>query len=67
MSDTDTKKRNKRILIGVFAAVGSAALIAPMGMGLLTARETGRQSDLPVPTTTTAPAMHCATGVWAGW
>lgn len=57
MSDTDTKKRNKRILIGVFAAVGSAALIAPMGMGLLTARETGRQSDLPVPTTTTAPAL----------
>jgi hypothetical protein len=58
MSDTDTKKRNKRILIGVFAAIGSAALIAPLGMGLLTARETGRQSDLPVPTTTTtAPAL----------
>jgi len=57
MSDSNTKKRNRRILIGVLAAVASAAAIAPMGMGLLTAREVGRESDLPVLTTTTAPPL----------
>jgi hypothetical protein len=58
MSDSNTKKRNRRIVIGVLAAVASAAAIAPMAMGLLTAHEVGRESDLPVLTTTSAPSCQ---------
>ena len=57
MSDTDTKKRNKRIIMGVLAAGASAAAIVPMGLGLLTTIRGDRDVVLPVPTTTTAPAL----------
>lgn len=57
MSKPTTKQRNRRILIAVIGVIAAAAVVVPMGLGLLTAREAGRQSDLPAPTTTTAAPL----------
>jgi hypothetical protein len=57
MSKPTTKQRNRRILMAVIGVIAAAAAVVPMGLGLLTAREAGRQSDLPVPTTTTAAPL----------
>ena len=44
MSKPTTKQRNNRILMAVIGVIAAAAVVVPMGLGLLTAREAGRQS-----------------------
>lgn len=52
---TDTRSRNRKILIALMAAVSSAAIVVPLLLGLL-APQLNRQADLPAaPTTTAAP------------
>ena len=57
MSISKNKQRNRRIMMAVVGAIAAAAAIVPMGLGLLQARQVSQQTDLPVPTTTTAPAL----------
>ncbi len=52
---TDTRSRNRKILIALMAAVSSAAIVVPLLLGLL-APQLNRQAELPAaPTTTAAP------------
>ena len=53
---TDSRRRNRKILIALLAAVSSAAIVVPLLLGLLTPQLT-RQSDAPAPPTTTAPPL----------
>ena len=53
---TDSRRRNRKILIALLAAVSSAAIVVPLLLGLLTPQLT-RQSDVPAPPTTTAPPL----------
>jgi hypothetical protein len=53
---TDSRRRNRKILIALMAAVSSAAIVVPLLLGLLTPQLT-RQADLPAPPTTTAPPL----------
>lgn len=53
---SDTRRRNRKILIALLAAISSAAIVVPLLLGLLTPRLT-RQSDAPAPPTTTAPPL----------
>lgn len=53
---TDSRRRNRKILIALMAAVSSAAIVVPLLLGLLTPQLT-RQADLPTPPTTTAPPL----------
>lgn len=53
---TDSKRRNRKILIALMAAVSSAAIVVPLLLGLLTPQLT-RQSDAPALPTTTAPPL----------
>ncbi len=52
---TDTRRRSRKLLIAVMAAIASAAIVVPLLLGLLTP-QLSRQSEAPTaPTTTTAP------------
>jgi hypothetical protein len=53
---TDSRRRNRKILIALMAAVSSAAIVVPLLLGLLTP-QLSRQADLPAPPTTTAPPL----------
>jgi hypothetical protein len=53
---TDSRSRNRKILIALMAAVSAAAVVVPLLLGLLTPQLT-RQSELPAPPTTTAPPL----------
>jgi len=52
---SDSKRRNRKILIALMAAVSSAAIVVPLLLGLLTP-QLSRQVEAPTaPTTTAAP------------
>jgi len=52
---SDSKRRNRKILIALMAAVSSAAIVVPLLLGLLTP-QLSRQVEAPAaPTTTAAP------------
>ena len=53
---TDSKRRNRRILFAILAAVASAATVIPMMMGLL-APALDRGSNTPITPTTTKPPL----------
>ncbi len=53
---TDTRSRNRKILIALMAAVSSAAIVVPLLLGLL-APQLNRQAELPAAPTTTAPPL----------
>jgi hypothetical protein len=53
---TDSRRRNRKILIALLAAVSTAAIVVPLLLGLLTPQLT-RKSDAPAPPTTTAPPL----------
>lgn len=53
---TDTKRRNRRILIAILASVAAIATVVPMVWGLL-APFFQNQADTPVTPTTTKPAL----------
>ena len=53
---TETRRRNRKILIALMATVASAAIVVPMMLGLLTPRLSQR-ADLPSAPTTTAPPL----------
>lgn len=53
---TDTRSRNRRILIALMAVVASAAIVVPLLLGLLTP-QLSRQSDMPTTPTTTTPPL----------
>ena len=53
---TDNRKRNRKILIALMAAVSAAAIVVPV-LGVLLAPGFNRNSATPVTTTTTAPPL----------
>ncbi len=53
---SDTKKRNRRIMIAVMAAISSAAIVVPMLIGLL-APKANRGAAGPITPTSTAPPL----------
>jgi len=56
---TDTKKRNKRILIAVMAAISSVAIIVPLVSALLGLFGSGKFGDAngPITSTSTTPVL----------
>lgn len=56
---TDTKKRNRRILIAVMAAISSVAIVVPLISALLGLFGSGRLNgaDGPITTTSTTPVL----------
>ena len=55
---TDTKKRNRRIMIAVMAAISSVAIIVPMVSALLGLFGSGNfGADGPITTTSTTPVL----------
>ena len=54
---SEPRRRKRKILIAVMAALSSAAIVVPVLLGLLAPR-LNRQADMPTtPTTTTAPVL----------
>jgi serine/threonine-protein kinase len=53
---TNSKQRNRRILIAVMAAISALAISVPLLLGLLTP-QLSRQSEAPTTPTTTAPPL----------
>ena len=54
---TEPRRRKRKILIAVMAALSSAAIVVPVLLGLLAPR-LNRQAEMPTtPTTTTAPVL----------
>ena len=53
---TETRRRNRKVLIALMAAVSSAAIVVPLLLGLLTP-QLNRQSEAPAAPTTTAPPL----------
>lgn len=54
---SDSKKRNRRILIGVFSAVSAAIVIVPFVIGLLAPALNRNNTSTPITTTTTKPVI----------
>jgi preprotein translocase subunit SecD len=53
---SENRRRNRRILIAVMAAISAAAIVVPV-LGVLVAPGLNRDSATPVTTTTTAPPL----------
>lgn len=53
---SDFRRRNRKILIALMAAISSAAIVVPMLLGLLAPR-LDRQADMPSAPTTTQPPL----------
>lgn len=53
---SENRRRNRRILIAVMAAISAAAIVVPV-LGVLVAPGLNRDSATPITTTTTAPPL----------